>query len=170
MIDIVEILTHWYAGRSQNELAASLGVDRKTLRKYTAAARAAGIEPGGPPMAEADWRALATGWFPGLVDTRLRQVSWPGIECHRDYIAAQLKAGVTVATIHQRLADEHGLDASVAACAAGCGRTCPRRPAARRSRCCATARRRGRRRRSTTAGWGCGWTRPRVGGARCGRS
>ena len=101
MIDIVEILIHWYAGRSQNELAASLGVDRKTLRKYTAPARAAGIEPGGPPMAEADWRTLATGWFPGLVDTRLRQVSWPGIECHRDYIAAQLKAGVTVATISQ---------------------------------------------------------------------
>ena len=47
MIDIVEILTHWYAGRSQNELAASLGVDRKTLRKYTAPARAGGIEPGG---------------------------------------------------------------------------------------------------------------------------
>jgi hypothetical protein len=65
MIDIVEILIHWYAGRSQNELAASLGVDRKTLRKYTAPARAAGIEPGGPPMAEADWRILATGWFPG---------------------------------------------------------------------------------------------------------
>jgi hypothetical protein len=25
VIDVVEILTHWYAGRSQNELAASLG-------------------------------------------------------------------------------------------------------------------------------------------------
>jgi transcriptional regulator NrdR family protein len=35
------------------------------------------------------------------------------IECHRDYIAGQLKAGVTVA-IHQRLVDEHSLDASVA--------------------------------------------------------
>jgi hypothetical protein len=58
-------LIHWYAGRSQNELAVSLGVDRKALREYTAPARAAGIEPGGPQMAEADWRGLATGWFPG---------------------------------------------------------------------------------------------------------
>ena len=114
MIDIVEILIHWYAGRSQHELAASLGVDRKTQRKYTAPARAAGIEPGGPPMAEADWRTLVTGWFPELCDSGLRQVSWPRIELHRDYIAAQLKAGVTAATIHQRLADERGLDASVA--------------------------------------------------------
>jgi hypothetical protein len=99
VIDIVEILTHWYAGRSQNELATSLGVDRKTLRKYTGPARAAGMEPGGPPMSEADWRTLVTGWFPELVDTRLRQTSWPVIECHRDYIAAQLKVGVTAATI-----------------------------------------------------------------------
>ena len=38
VIDVIEILTHWYAGRSQNELATSLGVDRKTLRKYTAPA------------------------------------------------------------------------------------------------------------------------------------
>jgi len=114
MIDVIEILTHWYAGRSQNELATSLGVDRKTLRKYTAPAVAAGLRPGGPPMAEQDWRRLATEWFPTFVDYRLRQVSWPGIEPHRDYIAEQLTAQVTVATIHQRLRDEHGLTASVA--------------------------------------------------------
>ena len=47
MIDVIEILTHWYAGRSQNELATSLGVDRKTLRKYTAPAVAAGMAPVG---------------------------------------------------------------------------------------------------------------------------
>lgn len=114
MIDVVEILIHWYAGRSQHELSASLGVDRKTARKYVGPAVAAGFAPGGPPMAEADWRGLVVGWFPELADARLRQVSWPVIECHRDYIAAQLKAGVTVATIHQRLVDEHCLDASVA--------------------------------------------------------
>lgn len=114
MIDIVEILIHWYAGRSQHELAASLGVDRKTIRKYLAPAVAAGLAPGGPPMGEADWRKLAGEWFPELADARLRQVSWPGIEPHRDYIAEQLKEGVTVATIHQRLSDERGLGASVA--------------------------------------------------------
>ena len=79
MIDVIEILTHWYAGRSQNELATSLGVDRKTLRKYTAPAVAAGMVPGGPPMDEQDWRRLATEWFPQLTDHRLRRVSWPGI-------------------------------------------------------------------------------------------
>lgn len=89
-------------------------MDRKTLRKYLAPARASGMEPGGPPTGEADWRMLVSGWFPELVDSRPRQSSWPGIEPHRDYIAAQPKVGVMTATIHQRLAAEHGLDASVA--------------------------------------------------------
>ena len=61
-----------------------------------------------------NWRRLAAEWFPQLVDHRLRQVSWPVIDPHRDWIAGQLRAGVTVATIHQRLRDEQGLDASVA--------------------------------------------------------
>jgi transposase len=114
VVDIVEILIHWYAGRSQHELSASLGVDRKTARKYVAPAVASGLEPGGPPMAEADWRRLVVEWFPELSDARLRQVSWPVIEAHRDYIAGQLAVGVTVATVHQRLVAERGLTASVA--------------------------------------------------------
>ena len=35
MIDVTEILVHWHAGRSQAEIADSLAVDRKTVRKYT---------------------------------------------------------------------------------------------------------------------------------------
>lgn len=57
---------HWYAGRSKSELAASLGVDRKTIRKYLEPAEASGITPGGPPMREADWAKLITSWFPEL--------------------------------------------------------------------------------------------------------
>jgi transposase len=114
VVDVTEILIHWYAGRSINEVSASLGVDRKTIRKYLAPAVAAGLRPGGPVMAQADWAALVMGWFPGLVDTRLRQTTWPEIAGHHEFITDMLKAGVTQATIHQRLRDGHGLQASVA--------------------------------------------------------
>ena len=114
VIDIVEILVHWYAGRSKNEMASSLGVDRKTIRKYVAPAESAGITPGGPPVSEAEWAQRVREWFPELADTRLRQVTWPQIAEHHEFIAVQLAAGVTQATIHQRLADEHGLAVSYA--------------------------------------------------------
>ena len=55
VVDITEIYVHWYAGRSKSEVAASLGVDRKTIRKYLVPAEESGITPGGPPMSEADW-------------------------------------------------------------------------------------------------------------------
>ncbi|SOE24833.1 IS21 family transposase [Streptomyces sp. OK228] len=112
MVDITEIYVHWYAGRSKSALAASLGVDRKTVRKYLAPAEASGITPGGPPMSEVDWAGLIEGWFPGLVDRRLRQVTWSDIDQHRDYIK-ELLGTVTVSTIHQRLRDEHKLKVSV---------------------------------------------------------
>src|SRR6266487_3734870 len=114
VIDICEILTHWHAGRSKNEIAGSLGLSRNTVRKYLAAAEAAGMAPGGPAVSQERWAELARAWFPELADTRLRQVTWPAIAGHRDYIVAQLEAGVTVSTIHQRLRDESGLAVSVA--------------------------------------------------------
>ena len=114
MIDVTEILVHWHAGRSLNEMSGSLGVDRKTLRKYIAPAVAAGITPGGPSKSEQDWQELVRAWFPQLADTRLRQVTWPEIAGHHDYIVAQVRARVRMSTIWQRLRDEHGLTASVA--------------------------------------------------------
>ena len=50
VIDVTEILVHWHAGRSLNEMSGSLGVDRKTIRKYVTPAVAAGIVPGGPAI------------------------------------------------------------------------------------------------------------------------
>lgn len=49
MFDLVELYTHWQAGRGQREMAASLGIDRKTIRKYV-----------GPAVAEG--RVANTGW------------------------------------------------------------------------------------------------------------
>jgi transposase len=72
------------------------------------------MAPGGPAVLQQEGAELARQWFPELADTRLRQVTWPAIEEHRDYIVAQLAAGVTMATIWQRLADERGLAVSVA--------------------------------------------------------
>jgi transposase len=114
VIDICEIFTHWHAGRSKNEIAGSLGLSRNTVRKYLAAAEAAGMAPGGPAVSQEEWGRLARVWFPELADTRLRQVTWPAIAVHRDYIGEQLAAGVTMATIWQRLRDERGLAVSVA--------------------------------------------------------
>jgi transposase len=114
VIDVAEILVHWHAGRSLSEMSQSLGVDRKTLRKYVAPAVAAGIAPGGPAKTEQEWHELVREWFPELADTRLRQVTWPAIAEHHDYIVEQIKARVRMSTIHQRLRDERGLAASVA--------------------------------------------------------
>ena len=112
MVDLVELFVHWEAGRSQVQIGESLGLDRKTVRKYLAPAVAAGLAPGGAAAGEAVWAQRVAGWFPEVVDGRLRQVTWPAIEAYRDYIVDQLRAGVTVATISQRLVDERGLSAS----------------------------------------------------------
>ncbi|EST17936.1 IS21 family transposase [Streptomyces roseochromogenus] len=112
MTDIVEIYVHWYAGRSKTQLAASLGLDRKTIRKYLAPAEAAGITPGGPPMSEPDWAKLIKSWFPEQANRRLNQLTWPEIEKHRDYVVELLNT-CTVTTIHQRLRDERKLQAGL---------------------------------------------------------
>jgi transposase len=111
--NVAEILVHWDAGRSQSEIATSLGLDRKTVKKYLTPAIEAGIEPGSG-RSQVEWSVLVRDWFPQLADTALRQVSWPSIGAHRDYIVAQLEDGVTKQTIWQRLHDEQGLTASVA--------------------------------------------------------
>ena len=114
MVDVTEILIHWHAGRSQSEIATSLGVDRKTVKKYLTPAIEAGVVPGDQPRTSEGWAELVRVWWPGLVDTRLRQTTWPQIEVHHQFVVDMLAAGVTQQTIWQRLRDEHGLSASVA--------------------------------------------------------
>jgi hypothetical protein len=51
-------------------------------------------------------------WFPQLSDPGARAATWPLIAPHHDRIKGWLDADVTVATIAQRLRDDHGVAAS----------------------------------------------------------
>src|SRR3954469_19363057 len=95
VVDVTEIFIHWYAGRSISEVSVSLGVDRKTIRKYLAAV-AAGLAPGWP----GDESAGLGGAGDGLVPAAGRH-HCPQIAGHHEYITEILKAGMTQATIHQ---------------------------------------------------------------------
>jgi hypothetical protein len=64
MFDLIELYMHWQAGRSQVQLWQSLGMDRKTIRKYLAPAEAEGIEPGGKPLTAEQWAERIAEWFP----------------------------------------------------------------------------------------------------------
>ncbi|PZR79840.1 MAG: IS21 family transposase [Candidatus Aeolococcus gillhamiae] len=112
MIDVVEVLQHWHAGRPKSVVASSLGIDPKTVRKYVAKATEAGLCPGGPALGRAEWAELVRGWFPELVDAKARSLTFGVIDTHRERIADMLATN-TVATAHQRLRDEHGLTVGV---------------------------------------------------------
>jgi len=111
VIDVVEILQHWHAGRPATVVAASVGVDPRTVRKYTARAAESGIVPGGPALTREEWADLVRGWFPALVDARARSLTFAEIDSHRTRIEAMLDTN-TVSTMWQRLRDEHGLTVS----------------------------------------------------------
>ena len=114
MVDIIEILVHWHAGRNNSEIAPAWGWTARRCGSTSRPRRRRGWCRAVPPLSEAEWDARVRAWFPELADTRLRQVTWPAIEPHHDFIGEQLKAGVTVTTIHQRLRDEHGVAVSIA--------------------------------------------------------
>ena len=112
VIDIVEILIHWHAGRPIAVVAESLGTDRKTIRKYVAPAEGAGLAPGGPPLSRDQWAALVRDWFPELTDPRARSLTHGVIDAHKERIGDMLKSNKAT-TVHQRLRDEHGLEVGI---------------------------------------------------------
>jgi transposase len=112
VFDLIELFTHWHAGRSQRQLAESLGIDRKTIAKYLAPAIAESLIPGGEQITEVAWAAHIARWFPEVTDRSLRATTWPGIEAHRERIRGWLRAEVSAATVAQRLRDEHDVSAS----------------------------------------------------------
>src|SRR5947207_12524227 len=65
VVDVTEILAHWYAGRSKNQISESLGLDRKTVRKYLAPAEAGGPGTGRAASQRAGVAGAGRGMVPG---------------------------------------------------------------------------------------------------------
>lgn len=66
MTDFVEMFRHWHAGRHEVQIQDTLGIDRKSIRKYVAPALAERLKPApGDPFDERLWRARIVRWFPG---------------------------------------------------------------------------------------------------------
>ena len=112
VVDVVEILRHWYAGDNVSQMARALGLDRKTVRKYVSRAQEEGMIPGGPVLTPGEWAARVREWFPELIDPRARSSVHGQIDPSTT-TSKELLATTTPATIHQRLRDEHGLAVSL---------------------------------------------------------
>ena len=108
MIDVIEMLQHWYAGRSKTDVASSVGVHRNTVARYLKHATDAGFVPGGPALSRTEWEAQCREWFPELLDARARSLTFDDIDAHRANIELMLKTN-NPTTVWQRLRDEHGL-------------------------------------------------------------
>src|SRR2546427_526859 len=52
MLEIKEVLRLWCGGAPKKRIAAQLGLDIKTVRRYLRAAQACGVRPGGEPPSE----------------------------------------------------------------------------------------------------------------------
>jgi len=119
--DVTEILIHWQAGRSISEIARSLDVDRKTIRKYVALAVKLGYQPGQRNLSSQQWAVILNELSPELVGPGGRSLVCAEIACFHEAIVTGLATNCAT-TVWQRLGrrsagppahDEQGLNTSV---------------------------------------------------------
>ena len=111
--DLIGVYIHWQAGRSERQIADSLGLARNTVAKYLAPVKQAGLRGSGPVLSREQWMELASGWFPELGRAPGRATTWPQFDRHKEWITSQLTAGVQVSVVYQRLRDDKGVGASL---------------------------------------------------------
>src|SRR5262245_15135406 len=105
--DLAEILEHWHRGRPIAAIGRSLGVDRKTIRKYAALAAGAGFVPGEGPGPSGGWAAWLDATHPDLRERSRRGPTVEELEGRREEILALLE-DVTPTTAWRRLHGQEG--------------------------------------------------------------
>lgn len=112
MSEIVDVYLHWQAGRSIKAIARSLGIDRKTVRKYVSAATEGGFRPGDQRSTE-QWAAFVRDRFPKVMEPRERSQWFAKLDEYSEFIREGL-ANNRMSTVHRRLVERTGLGLSVA--------------------------------------------------------
>ena len=108
MLEIKEVLRLWCAGAARKRIAAQLGLDIKTVRRYLRAAQKCGAWPAGDaPLDEARVIAVVAALQPDW--GRRRGDAWAVCAGQREFIASHLKQDVRLTKI-RKLLKRRGVD------------------------------------------------------------
>src|SRR5436190_6093608 len=102
MVEVKEVLRRWRAGVPTKRLAAQLGLDPKTARRYLRAAEAAGLRREGPPVSDDDVREVLLALQP--TSGRPRGDGWADCATQREAIRSWLADGLRLTKIRKLLA------------------------------------------------------------------
>ena len=102
MIELKEVLRLWGKGMPKKRVAAQVGLDPKTVRRYLKAATAAGLHADGDPISDERVREVLLALHP--VGGRPRGDGWALCTEQREAIRRWLEAGVRLTKIRKLLA------------------------------------------------------------------
>jgi hypothetical protein len=107
MIELKEVLRLWREGLPKKRLAAQLGLDPKTVRRYVRAAEDAGVRAGGGTLSDEQLRDVLLALHPA--GGRPRGDGWSRCEAQRSAIARWLQEGLRLTKI-RKLLGRQGID------------------------------------------------------------
>ena len=102
MLEIKEVLRLWCGGTAKKRIAAQLGLDIKTVRRYVRTAQASGPWPAGnAPLDDERVAAVVAALQPDW--GRQRGDAWAVCAAQREFIASHLKQRVRLTKIRKLL-------------------------------------------------------------------
>jgi transposase len=103
MIEVKEVLRRWLAGAKRKRIAAEVGLDPKTVRRYIGAAVDCGVRPAGDGKLAEEELVAVLARLRGDAVGRPRGERWARCEAERAFIERHLAQGVRLSKIAKLL-------------------------------------------------------------------
>src|SRR5262245_18428412 len=101
LVELTEALRLWRAGVPKKHIAARLGIDPKTVRRYVTVAEGTGLRVGAETVSETQLRDVLLALHPS--GGRPRGDDWDRCRAHQDAICGWLKNGLRLTKIRKLL-------------------------------------------------------------------